>query len=274
MRPMAPYPFPNFFAPRPTATMESPMSSHVSPVPSSHVALPSGAVRGSDVSEFIADIPLSAYTALAQAFEDGKAKGYPRDNWRKGFPTRNLIAHAITHLVRYRTGDTSEDHLSHALWNVMVLIEQQSRPDLDDRNVPIEPLSPEETPVQYNAVGLTPKVAKARLRDILSSTCPPSLSSEAAEQQPTPADPHLPENTPPSSQRASHLFEADIPRARLVHPSQSVLSDLDADEISFWLRSEDSTPSPQVRIEAYAKCGKKRYKLLYSIIVNETDLLP
>ena len=95
-----------------------------------------GAVRGSDVSDFIADLPLEALHAFANALEDGKAKGYPRDNWKKGFPTRSVIAHLLVHILRYREGDTSEDHLSHALFNLVVLIRQQGRPDLDDREPP------------------------------------------------------------------------------------------------------------------------------------------
>ncbi len=96
---------------------------------------PSGAVRGTDSSDFIADVPTSVLHAYAKAFEDGKAKGYPHGNWRKGFPYRNLISHAMVHLSRFAEGDQSEDHLSHALFNIGTLIEQEAkgRTDLDDR---------------------------------------------------------------------------------------------------------------------------------------------
>lgn len=104
------------------------------------VQFSSGAVRGTDVSEFIADTPLDLLEALSKAFEDGKLKGYPHGNWKRGFPVRNLISHLLVHIMKYAAGDTSESHLEHALFNLTCLIVQQNNPDvyrsLDDRLLP------------------------------------------------------------------------------------------------------------------------------------------
>lgn len=81
----------------------------------------SGAVRGTDRKGIPLElIPLDMLKLLAKAFQDGIDKGYPKHNWKKGIPNDDLLNHAINHLYLYLEGDTSEDHLSHAMWNIGV----------------------------------------------------------------------------------------------------------------------------------------------------------
>lgn len=69
---------------------------------------------------------------LAEAFGEGFLK-YGRDNWKKGFPESVLLGHAVDHLLNYAEGDTSEDHLAHALWNLLTLCYVQEKlPELLD----------------------------------------------------------------------------------------------------------------------------------------------
>lgn len=93
-----------------------------------------GAVRSDSTSSFLGDIPPEVLEALADAFEDGKAQGYPVGNWALGLPMRETIAHAMSHLANFSWGDESEDHLSHLLFNVVSLIYVRARiPQLDNR---------------------------------------------------------------------------------------------------------------------------------------------
>ena len=57
----------------------------------------------------------------AQAMHEGAAK-YGERNWEKGIPESNLLNHALHHLFQFVAGDTSEDHQSHLVWNVLTLI--------------------------------------------------------------------------------------------------------------------------------------------------------
>jgi hypothetical protein len=90
-----------------------------------------GAVRGTDHAKCRLDlIPLEALEGFGAAFAEGIEK-YGIDNWLKGFPQREVINHAIIHLYKYLNGDTFEDHLGHAMWNVGVASYQaKRRPDM------------------------------------------------------------------------------------------------------------------------------------------------
>jgi hypothetical protein len=57
----------------------------------------------------------------AQALHEGANK-YGERNWEKGIPESNLINHALHHLIRFCAKDTSENHQSHLVWNVLTLI--------------------------------------------------------------------------------------------------------------------------------------------------------
>ena len=75
-------------------------------------------------------VPTEGLRRLAETYGEGSLK-YTDDNWHKGMEDKGLINHALAHLVQYRTGDQSEDHLAHALWNLMTTMHfQETRPDL------------------------------------------------------------------------------------------------------------------------------------------------
>lgn len=73
---------------------------------------------------------------LAEAYGEGVAK-YGPDNWMNGFPESVMVSHALEHFRLFMAGDTSEDHLAHAAWNVMTLIWiQENKPELLDLTKP------------------------------------------------------------------------------------------------------------------------------------------
>jgi len=55
---------------------------------------------------------------LAETCAEG-ARKYGEGNWQKGIPASIMINHAIRHLYFYLQGDTGEDHLAHAAWNIL-----------------------------------------------------------------------------------------------------------------------------------------------------------
>ena len=57
----------------------------------------------------------------AQALHEGSSK-YGEKNWEKGIPISNLLNHSLHHLFKSAAGDTSENHRSHLVWNVLTLI--------------------------------------------------------------------------------------------------------------------------------------------------------
>lgn len=73
-----------------------------------------------------------AMRRIAEVFGEGFRK-YPFRNWKKGFPESVYINHAFEHLRMHITGDTTEDHIAHATWNLMSLMfTQERRPELLD----------------------------------------------------------------------------------------------------------------------------------------------
>lgn len=80
---------------------------------------------------------------FCQVCSMGEAK-YSRGNYRKGLPLSNLMASAGRHIRSFMSGQDYDDesqrhHLAHAAWNILVALEQQSRPEkygkFDDREV-------------------------------------------------------------------------------------------------------------------------------------------
>lgn len=94
-------------------------------------AFASGAVRGTDANSTRYDlISPHILTAMAEAYAEGAIK-YGDDNWLKGIPSKDLLNHALRHIVLWQSGDNSEDHLGHAMWNIGAIIHfQKTRPDL------------------------------------------------------------------------------------------------------------------------------------------------
>jgi len=95
-----------------------------------------GAVRSNDADNVRYDLitPIGL-RRLAETYAEG-AKKYGEHNWRKGIPASDLINHAIRHIYLWLDGDNREDHLAHAVWNLMTCMHfEEMRPDLmDSRN--------------------------------------------------------------------------------------------------------------------------------------------
>ena len=101
---------------------------HVQSIPVVPMAQPvtithaSGAVRSADAENVRYDLISPHFLeALAKTYAEG-AKKYSDNNWLKGFPSSDLLNHALRHLNLWQTGDDSEDHLSHAAWNIAAII--------------------------------------------------------------------------------------------------------------------------------------------------------
>lgn len=97
----------------------------------------SGAVRAEKYGDKVRyDLLLSndvAMRRIAETYAEGYKKGYAHDNWKKGFPVSELFAHAFIHLMKWISGDKSEDHLAHACWNLMAIMWQEERkPEFQD----------------------------------------------------------------------------------------------------------------------------------------------
>lgn len=93
----------------------------------------SGAVRSKDADNTRYDLisPI-ALRRLAETCAEG-AKRYGDHNWLKGMPCSDVMNHCLRHLFLWMSGDTTEDHLAHSMWNVMALIHfEETRPDLMD----------------------------------------------------------------------------------------------------------------------------------------------
>ena len=82
---------------------------------------PSGATSSNDVVNVRCDlIPVEVLLKLGRTFAEGAAKHGER-NWEKGLPEHACITRAMIHLSLYAAGDTSEDHLGHALCRCAML---------------------------------------------------------------------------------------------------------------------------------------------------------
>ena len=70
---------------------------------------------------------------LAKWYEFGAMK-YADRNWEKGIPFSRCIDSAMRHITKFMMGSVDEDHLSAAVWNLLVIIHFQEleRKDLDD----------------------------------------------------------------------------------------------------------------------------------------------
>lgn len=71
-------------------------------------------------------LPPRAIHRLAKRFEFGAKKYADRDH-EKGISNKQLLDSALRHTFQYMKGDNSEDHLSAAVWNLMIIIEQEEK---------------------------------------------------------------------------------------------------------------------------------------------------
>lgn len=83
-------------------------------------------------------VPVISLIEAAKVLDFGQKK-YGRDNWRKGIAYSKIFGALLRHLYKWYSGEeidkeTGLSHLSHALVNVMFLIEYRSLPKkFDDR---------------------------------------------------------------------------------------------------------------------------------------------
>lgn len=92
-----------------------------------------GAVRDIHAGKGRMDLlPMTALLELSKHCEAGAQK-YGERNIDKGIPQHSLLDSGLRHLVRYMCGDTDENHLVAALWNIAWAVEQDAvRPELND----------------------------------------------------------------------------------------------------------------------------------------------
>ena len=93
----------------------------------------SGAVRGKDADGVRFDLitPIGL-RRLAETYAEG-AKKYGDHNWEKGMPASVMLNHAIRHIYRWLEGDTSEDHIAHAAWNLLAIAHfEETMPEMID----------------------------------------------------------------------------------------------------------------------------------------------
>lgn len=62
-----------------------------------------------------------AFLDVSIHYRDGAVK-YGENNWQKGLPEWSYISSAVRHYMKYRRGDSDENHRRAALWNLLCLI--------------------------------------------------------------------------------------------------------------------------------------------------------
>jgi len=89
-------------------------------------------------------LPLFALTALAKHYEKGCQK-YGERNWEKGQPVSVYLDSAMRHITQFIIGQTDENHLIAACWNVMSAYDTLERVkqgllpgELDDLPYPLQ----------------------------------------------------------------------------------------------------------------------------------------
>jgi hypothetical protein len=97
-----------------------------------------GAVRDMQEGKGRLDLlPWCAVLRVARHFEAGAVK-YGDRNWERGIPLSSFIDSAARHIAKYMDGQTDEDHLCAAAWNLLcALWTEEKRPDLI--NIPTRP---------------------------------------------------------------------------------------------------------------------------------------
>lgn len=77
-------------------------------------------------------IPICSLKRLADLYARGAIK-YDDNNWQKGQPYSRAYASLFRHIIGWREGDRSEDHLAAVAWNAFALMYyEENKPELDD----------------------------------------------------------------------------------------------------------------------------------------------
>lgn len=94
------------------------------------VEYPTGALR--DTNEGKPRYDLIAHEALDRlaALMARGAEKYGDNNWKRGIPTERFYESAFRHLMQWRSGDESEDHLAAVLFNISGIMYNQEHPEL------------------------------------------------------------------------------------------------------------------------------------------------
>lgn len=71
-------------------------------------------------------LPWAAIIAVSKHCENG-AKKYGEHNVDKGIPTSSLCDSAARHLAKYLDGQTDEDHLLAAAWNLLWALQMREK---------------------------------------------------------------------------------------------------------------------------------------------------
>lgn len=103
---------------------------------------------------------------MAETMGEGAIK-YGDHNWWKGMSEKVLLNHGLAHIFAWMKGDRTEDHLSHAMWNLGALMQfEETRPELLDLQAAISEsgfyLSPGERKQLLSMVGMKTVPLKKR----------------------------------------------------------------------------------------------------------------
>ena len=91
---------------------------------------PSGAFRDTREGKGRFDlISPFAEDRIAKHYENGAQK-YPENSWHAGMMLSRYMDSTKRHINRFLKGDTSEDHLAAAAWNLIAMIDHQEKVEL------------------------------------------------------------------------------------------------------------------------------------------------
>ena len=92
-----------------------------------------GAVRDMSEGKGRCDLlPACALLRLAKHYEAGAQK-YESRNWERGIRISVMIDSGLRHILKYLDGQTDEDHLVAAAWNLMgAMWMEEKHPELQD----------------------------------------------------------------------------------------------------------------------------------------------
>lgn len=86
-------------------------------------------------------IPARGLQRIATTCGEGFLK-YGQGNWLNGFKETELLDHAEAHLNEHKKGDKSEDHIAHAVWNLLVLMHIQETEEPGSELLDLVPQKP------------------------------------------------------------------------------------------------------------------------------------
>ena len=91
-----------------------------------------GAVRDTGGKGRMDLLPMCALIRLSKHYEAGTTAHGER-NWEKGIPMHSFLDSALRHLAKYMDGQTDENHLCAAAWNILgAMWTEEKRPEMQD----------------------------------------------------------------------------------------------------------------------------------------------